>query len=91
MKSQPFGWLFCYPSHNKHYREKIIVYANTPPGMIVTADVELINIDGNHLYFTVEANDGVDIIAKGTHERCIVDRQTFINQISKKKSYYHDT
>ncbi len=58
--------------------------AATPPGMEVIAKVELIEIDGRRLVFSVEAHDGVDTIAKGLHERFIIDRERFDKKLAKK-------
>ena len=41
--------------------------AATPPGLTVTAKVELIAVEGKKLVFTVEAHYGVDVIAQGRH------------------------
>jgi fluoroacetyl-CoA thioesterase len=49
----------------------------TPPGMVVTASARLESVDGRRLRFAVEAHDGVDVIARGTHERHVVDRDRF--------------
>jgi len=51
--------------------------AATPPGLEVTAHVRLVAVDGRRLTFEVEAHDGVDTIAKGTHERFIIQRDRF--------------
>ncbi|MBU0622049.1 MAG: thioesterase family protein [Gammaproteobacteria bacterium] len=58
--------------------------AATPPGMEVTANVELIEVDGKRLVFQVEAHDGVDLISKGRHERYIVNRERFDAKIGEK-------
>jgi fluoroacetyl-CoA thioesterase len=51
--------------------------AATPPGMEVTATVELIEVDGRKLTFSVEAHDGVDLISTGRHERFIINKAKF--------------
>ncbi len=51
--------------------------AATPPGLTVTVKAKLIRVDGRRLYFEVEADDGVDTIAKGAHERCVIDFERF--------------
>ena len=51
--------------------------AATPPGLEVTARVKLVAVDGRRLTFEVEAHDGVDTIARGTHERFIIQRDRF--------------
>lgn len=51
--------------------------AATPPGLEVTASVELIAVEGKKLIFTVEAHDGIDLISKGRHERFVIDKAKF--------------
>lgn len=51
--------------------------AATPHGLRVTAEVELIAIEGRKLTFSVEAHDDVELISTGTHERFIIDRTRF--------------
>jgi fluoroacetyl-CoA thioesterase len=58
--------------------------AATPPGLVVTAKVKLVEVDGRRLVFEVEAHDGVDVIAKGTHERFIIDRDRFTKKVRQK-------
>lgn len=60
--------------------------AATPPGLEIVAKVELYEIDGRRLRFRVEAHDGVDTIARGTHERFLIDRERFDAGIEKKRS-----
>ena len=51
--------------------------AATPPGLEVTATVELIKVEGKKLVFAVEAHDGVDLISKGLHERFVINKDKF--------------
>jgi fluoroacetyl-CoA thioesterase len=51
--------------------------APTPPGLEVTAHVKLVAVDGRRLIFEVEAHDSIDTIAKGTHERFVIQRDRF--------------
>ena len=51
--------------------------AATPPGMEVTATVELIEVNGRRLVFAVQAHDGVDLISRGRHERFVINREKF--------------
>jgi len=60
--------------------------AATPPGLEVTATVELIEVDGRRLVFRVEAHDGVDVISQGRHERFIVNREKFDAKLSGKQA-----
>lgn len=59
--------------------------AATPPGLQVTATVELIEIDGRRLVFAVEAHDGVDLISRGLHERFIINKERFDAKVSEKR------
>jgi fluoroacetyl-CoA thioesterase len=58
--------------------------AATPPGLEVTVNVELIEVDGKRLVFKVEAHDGVDVISTGRHERFIVNREKFAARVGGK-------
>ncbi len=59
--------------------------AATPPGLEVTATVELVEVDGRKLIFSVEAHDGVDLISKGRHERFIINKEKFDAKLGAKK------
>jgi fluoroacetyl-CoA thioesterase len=59
--------------------------AATPPGLEVTASVELIEVDGRRLVFAVEAHDGVDLISKGRHERFIINKEKFDAKVGQKR------
>ena len=58
--------------------------AATPPGLIVCAKVQLTEINGKRLTFHVEANDGIDVISKGWHQRYIIDKKSFDKRVSDK-------
>jgi fluoroacetyl-CoA thioesterase len=58
--------------------------AATPPGLEVTARVELLAVEGKKLVFAVEAHDGVDLISKGRHERFIIDKEKFDVRLGRK-------
>lgn len=58
--------------------------AATPPGLAVTAAVELTEVDGRRLAFSVTAHDGVDVIARGTHRRAIIDVAKFSARVAAK-------
>ncbi|GAB1235525.1 thioesterase family protein [Ferrigenium sp. UT5] len=57
----------------------------TPPGLEVTATVEVTAVEGRRLTFAVSAHDGVDTIARGTHERFVIDRTRFENKLQSKR------
>lgn len=58
--------------------------AATPPGLTVTVDVRLDNVEGRKLTFTISAHDGVEKISEGTHERVVVDKAKFTAKINEK-------
>lgn len=60
--------------------------AATPHGSTVTANVDLIEIDGRRLVFKVEARDDVEVISIGTHQRFIIDREKFEAKVANKKA-----
>jgi fluoroacetyl-CoA thioesterase len=63
--------------------------AATPPGLEVTATVELIAVDGRKLVFIVEARDGIDLISRGRHERFVINREKFDAKLVAKKVTHH--
>jgi len=60
--------------------------AATPPGMEVTANVELIAVEGKKLVFAVRAHDGTDLISEGQHERCVIIKDRFDARVLAKQS-----
>jgi fluoroacetyl-CoA thioesterase len=58
--------------------------AATPPGMEVTVNVELLEVDGRRLLFQVEAHDGVDLISQGRHERFVINKEKFDAKVGEK-------
>lgn len=58
--------------------------AATPPGLTVTVRGKLEKVEGRKLTFSLEADDGVDAISKGSHERFVIDAAKFNAQIEKK-------
>jgi len=60
--------------------------APTPPGFTVTVKGRLVQVDGRKLSFAVELGDGVDTIAKGTHDRFIIDAEKFNSSVAKKRA-----
>jgi fluoroacetyl-CoA thioesterase len=59
--------------------------AATPPGLEVSATVRLVAVEEKKLVFELEANDGIDTISKGTHERFIINAEKFGESLKKKK------
>lgn len=58
--------------------------AATPPGLEVTATARLVEVDGRRLVFEVEARDDIDLIAKGRHERFVIDKDKFDQKMIEK-------
>jgi hypothetical protein len=46
--------------------------AATPPGLTITVKGRLDKIEGRKLSFSIEADDGVEKISEGTHDRFII-------------------
>lgn len=58
--------------------------AATPPGLTVTVRVKLEKVDGRKLTFSVKADDGIDLISEGTHERFVIDAAKFNGKMAAK-------
>ena len=58
--------------------------AATPPGLTVTVSVKLKEVNGRKLGFAIVADDGIDKISEGTHERFIIEAAKFNLKISEK-------
>lgn len=59
--------------------------AATPPGLTVTVTVRLEEVEGRKLVFSIVADDGIDKISEGTHERFIIDAKKFNVKIAEKE------
>jgi predicted thioesterase len=55
-------------------------------GAEVTIDIKLVGVDGRRVTFEAAVNDGADVVARGTHERFIVDVQKVRERLLKKKA-----
>jgi len=60
--------------------------AATPVGMRVRAQAELTAVEGRKLTFRVEADDEVEKIGDGEHERVIIDLERFKARVRAKRS-----
>jgi fluoroacetyl-CoA thioesterase len=63
--------------------------AATPPGLTVTVKVRLEHVEGRKLIFSVIADDGVDIISEGIHERFIISASKFNEKMKAKTAALH--
>lgn len=57
----------------------------TPAGMEVTCETKLVEIDRKRLVFEVRAYDAAGVIGEGTHERFIIENETFMARANAKK------
>ena len=60
--------------------------APTPAGMVVTAEVELLAIEGRRLTFAVRASDDAGLIGEGRHERALIDLARFQSAVEKRRA-----
>ena len=58
--------------------------AATPPGLTVTVKVKLEKVEGRKLVFSIVADDGIDKISEGTHNRFIIDAAKFNAKMAAK-------
>ena len=63
---------------------KLTHTAATPPGLTVTVRVRLDVVEGRKLGFSIEADDGIDPITSGTHERFVIDGEKFRSRVAAK-------
>ncbi len=52
--------------------------APTPLGMTVSCATTLMAVEGRRLMFAFEAHDDAGLVARGTHERVVVDAERFL-------------
>ena len=60
--------------------------AATPPGLTVTIRGTLSAVEGRKLTFDIEADDGVDRISRGTHQRFLIDAERFNQSVAAKSA-----
>jgi fluoroacetyl-CoA thioesterase len=63
--------------------------AATPPGLTVTIKTKLEQVEGRKLVFSVVADDGVDKISEGIHERFVIDAVKFNAKVEAKAANAH--
>jgi len=63
---------------------KLSHIAATPPGLSVTVNVKLVELEGRRLVFSIVADDGIQKISEGTHERFIIDSAKFNDKMTDK-------
>jgi len=68
---------------------KLSHVAATPPGLTVTVKTKLEKVDGRKLVFSIVADDGVEKISEGIHERFVIDAAKFIAKAEAKAAHAH--
>jgi len=63
---------------------KLSHIAATPPGLTVTVKGKLETVEGRKLIFSLVADDGIDKISEGTHDRFIIDAAKFNAKMAAK-------
>ena len=58
--------------------------AATPADFTVTVHVKLEKVEGRKLTLSVVADDGIDEISRGTHERFVIDAAKFNSKLAEK-------
>jgi fluoroacetyl-CoA thioesterase len=59
--------------------------APTPPGLTMTVHGTLESVEGRKLTFSIEADDGVDHICSGSHERFVINAESFTRKTEEKR------
>jgi fluoroacetyl-CoA thioesterase len=65
-------------------RVDVLHLAATPVGRSVTANAEVTAVDGRRIEFRIDAEDGIEQIGTGIHERMIIDRAKFAERLKAK-------
>ena len=60
-------------------------FAATPVGRDVTATAEVVKVDGKRIDFKVSANDGIEEIGNGAHERIVINLRSFNARLAEKR------
>ena len=59
----------------------------TPLGMHVRVESRVVAVDGRRITFEAQAKDEVELVARGTHERFVVDLERFLAGVEAKSSH----
>jgi predicted thioesterase len=57
----------------------------TPLGMRVRVESRIVAVDGRRVTFEAQAVDEVELVARGTHERFVVDLERFLAGVEAKR------
>jgi predicted thioesterase len=56
----------------------------TPLGMRVRVEARVSSAEGRRIAFEVEAHDEVELVARGAHERYVIDLARFLRSVEAK-------
>jgi len=60
--------------------------APTPKGSRVRCTARVLGSDGNSVTFQVEASDGQELIARGSHKRAVISKARFFERVARKQA-----
>lgn len=60
--------------------------APTPVGATIRVKSEVLVLEDNRVYFSVEAWDNLEKIGEGKHERVVIEEARFLRRVDKKKA-----
>jgi fluoroacetyl-CoA thioesterase len=58
--------------------------APTPVGGTVTAEIELVGIDGKSLHFNATCHDDTGLVSEGSHQRAVIDFERFCERVASR-------
>jgi predicted thioesterase len=58
----------------------------TPVGMQVRVTARVVAVDGRRVDFEVSAVDDVELVARGVHERVVIDLERFLTRVQAKRA-----
>lgn len=60
--------------------------APTPVGATIRVKSEVLALEDNRVYFSVEAWDNLEKIGEGKHERVVIEEARFLRRVDKKRA-----
>jgi fluoroacetyl-CoA thioesterase len=60
--------------------------APTPVGATIRVKAEVLSVEGNRIFFSIQAWDEQEKIGEGRHERVVIDEQRFLKRVENKKA-----
>jgi fluoroacetyl-CoA thioesterase len=76
----------CLPDGSSSVGTHLDVHhlAPTPVGATIRVRAEVLSLEGNRVYFMIEAWDNLEKIGEGKHERVVIDEARFLLRVAKK-------